>query len=567
MHLVLVFAGPSAWAHLRASSRLLKEGLSGSTMCLSQMAVSLGLPVKPREGLLHRLVAAERLCDPSFPLPEPSSRWQTLEGGGIWCVEYHPFSGLIFAGLWGPGHPDMPDHIKCWDAHTGEFCGSLYGHFFDVKCLRACGRLLYSGSYDGTARSWDVSSMTMHRIYVADSPVQAVEATNTRLFVGSENGCIKAWDTSDEWVDRPAAASRIFAASSSSSTASSSDLSSSSAGAAGLSTAPHDKEEFEKEKNKLAWTTSYSGPVTAFALIGAKHLIVATSCDCFNGSGYTLRVVDQTDGQSIRRLGDPDWSPRKNISFLYPSAQQDFLLAGFGAALGSVASGAVATEKEVARVLPLENGKAARKCWGQFIRQVMRDKRRQQQSEALSNDSSMNDFSACSSSSISSSSSSSNSRISNTTTFRGSTLHYEDNDDDDDDDFRMNSGTISFELSEYSDGTSVDAPAWGLESFTSYGGVVAAGTDNGLVVVYNSSGTHKHRIIDVCSAVNAKPGSCKVTAVSVAKGKLFVALQASAGDKNTVGLNGRLLEFNLLPDASNIPQGTPGVQMSTRTDV
>ena len=71
----------------------------------------------------------------------------------------------------------------------------------------------------------------------------------------------------------------------------------------------------------------------------------------------------------------------------------------------------------------------------------------------------------------------------------------------------------------------------------------------------------------MCSAVNAKPGSCKVTAVSVAKGKLFVALQASAGDKNTVGLNGRLLEFNLLPDASNIPQGTPGVQMSTRTDV
>ena len=176
----------STWARLRGASRRWKAQLDEDKACFSHLALSLGIPLEPKGGLLQRLVATERLSSPRFTPPPAKVRWTTPEGGGIWVLEYHPLSGLIFAGLWGASNLDVPDHIKCWDAQTGSVGGSLYGHAREVKCLKASGPLLYSGSFDGTVRSWDVPTMSSKRVYVTDKPVLAVEATSSKPATAGE---------------------------------------------------------------------------------------------------------------------------------------------------------------------------------------------------------------------------------------------------------------------------------------------------------------------------------------------------------------------------------------------
>lgn len=91
-----------------------------STGVLNYISASLRLPLKPEAGVLTRLVAAERIGRPGFVLPAPvpldlvtpePSHDPMLNGGtGIWTLEVHMESGLLFAGCWGSGTAN----IKCW---------------------------------------------------------------------------------------------------------------------------------------------------------------------------------------------------------------------------------------------------------------------------------------------------------------------------------------------------------------------------------------------------------------------------------------------------------------------
>lgn len=381
------------------------------------------------------MLAVERLASPNFKPPRPSSPLlQTPVGGGIWCLELHTLTNLLFAGCWGPAH--QIDLIKCWDATTGAPMGSLYGHFNDVKVLKECGPLLYSGSYDGSVRCWEVDTMEPQgEPFVSSKPVLALVATPEKLYAAYESGSVKCWDV---------------------------------------------------ETRTVLWSTSHPGPVTAIALNGPSHLITAFTCHCFNGTGFSLRKLNIENGSNIRGLADEDWTPRKSISFLH-SVKDDEVLMGFAAPLGTVASGAVACEHEVARISSVA------------IIPQKSSPRKQSKSET------------------------------STSTIESKNYIYEDNED--------GGGNIS-----------IQAPAWGMECHATHSNNLAMGTDNGTVAVFDLSGTSRRRVLDVCAAAGGRSSSAKVTAISINGTKLFVALQTAAGDRDTEGHSGRLLCFDLVPD-------------------
>ena len=291
----------------------------------------------------------------------------------------------------------------------------------------------------------------------------------------------------------------------------------------------------------MLWTTTHPGPVTALALRGDRYLIFATTCSCFNGSGYSIRIADQANGRCLRRIGNnSEWAPRKTISFLLPTAQQQqqqqqqlasggggasfddpgLLFTGFGAPLSSVAVGAVAAEKEVGRVFSLcsvpSSSSASCSMKSKKARQqeiMLRERQRQRTQRQRRNAHS-----------------------------GGGGDRWDDGDVEEMEDTAYGMG-----------GCPVEAPAWGLECCAAHGGVVAAGADNGVVAVFSASGTHRHRVLDACALAGLRSSSAKVSSVCVAGTKLFVALQASAGDKETTGLRGRLLELDLLPDGETVP--------------
>ena len=100
MHLVLCLCGVSSWARVRGTSRSWYDRLEPKSGVLSQIAMSLGLPQDPISDILARLVAAERLACPKFNFPAAEILLQTPEGGGIWCLELHKMTNLVFAGCW-----------------------------------------------------------------------------------------------------------------------------------------------------------------------------------------------------------------------------------------------------------------------------------------------------------------------------------------------------------------------------------------------------------------------------------------------------------------------------------
>lgn len=132
---------------MRLASSAWLSRLGAGSGVLVQMALSLQLPDPRGPRVLRQLISAERLASPNYTPSAPRTLLETPTGGGIWCLELHRASNLVFAGCWGPMH--QVDLVKCWDATTGEFVSSLYGHFSDVKCLAECGQYMYSGSYDG----------------------------------------------------------------------------------------------------------------------------------------------------------------------------------------------------------------------------------------------------------------------------------------------------------------------------------------------------------------------------------------------------------------------------------
>jgi len=243
-------------------------------------------------------------------------------------------------------------------------------------------------------------------------------------------------------------------------------------------------------------------------LVRASNLTLTLGglSSCFNGSGYSVRMLSTQDGRYQRRLGDDEWAPRKSVSFMlpiggrsdssssgasssslfgHPAGSVPRMLVGFGAPLGTVASGAVAVERELARVLALEDRPRA---------------------------------------GAAASSSSSHRKPAAATQPKLAAL-----------------------VDPYAP-FAVETPSWGLECAHAFGGNVAMGTDNGLVMVASASGTARRRVLDACSLAGFRPASHKVTALRVASEKVFVALQASAGDATADGFQGKLLCFDLVPE-------------------
>lgn len=208
---------------------------------------------------------------------------------------------------------------------------------------------------------------------------------------------------------------------------------------------------------------------------------------CFNGSGYSLRVLDRRTGKQLRRLGEEEWSPRKSASFMCACGPRH-LLVGFSAPVGCVARGSKPVAHEVALVLPLSRSPSKHRKRKAFRR-------------------------------ASAASAASGSR---------------DSEDEDAEEARANGPR------------SVQVPAWGLECASSLGGNLATGTDNGLVVISDVLASVHHRIIDPCAASGMRSHSAKTGAVCLAGTRLFVALQSPA-ERDSEGYRGRLVSFDFQP--------------------
>jgi hypothetical protein len=261
-------------------------------------------------------------------------------------------------------------------------------------------------------------------------------------------------------------------------------------------------------------------------------------------------VLNSLDGHYLRKLGDEDWAPRKTVSFMLPlggdgddasgdgSGEGDCagggngsassgsvgtalqaagatprLLVGFGAPLGTVASGAVAVEHEVAKLLPLRDRHAkAKSPKGKSGEEPLAARARR-----------LDGLGATARA---------------VPTAAAGTQP-------------APPGQLSAAAEDPHAPVSVESPAWGLECAHACGGNVAMGTDNGLVVVSSAGGTSRRRVLDACSLAGVRPASHKVAALQIADDKVFVALQASAGDATAGGFQGKLLCFDLVPD--NVP--------------
>lgn len=52
------------------------------------------------------------------------------------------------------------EHIRVWDMGTDKCVRLVKGHSDEVSCLAVSGQTLWSGSIDGTVRSWDLAGIS-----------------------------------------------------------------------------------------------------------------------------------------------------------------------------------------------------------------------------------------------------------------------------------------------------------------------------------------------------------------------------------------------------------------------
>lgn len=131
----------------------------------------------------------------------------------IFRIEGHPFSSgddqfiLSPDGHWlisgWDGENGNKSLIRVWDASTGKDLFQLEGHTRTVSSVafNSNGKLLVTGSGDGTVKIWDTASREcVKTIKLEDSfgkTAVAVSPDNSHLLVGDEVGGITCWDMSN----------------------------------------------------------------------------------------------------------------------------------------------------------------------------------------------------------------------------------------------------------------------------------------------------------------------------------------------------------------------------------
>src|SRR5262245_26314533 len=113
-------------------------------------------------------------------------------GGYVFALAFSPDGKQIAAGT-----NAKPDFITIWDASTGQPVRGLKGHGDAVLSLAYSrdGSKLLSGSYDGTARLWDVAAGTSKEFRGHDWWVWSVawSPDEQRFVTGSQDGSAIVW--------------------------------------------------------------------------------------------------------------------------------------------------------------------------------------------------------------------------------------------------------------------------------------------------------------------------------------------------------------------------------------
>jgi len=101
-------------------------------------------------------------------------------------------------GFDGQGTP-LPGEVKVWNAAKGTETLTFKGHTSWVLsvAIRADGKRIVSGSYDGTVKVWDADKGTATRTlkgHTAEVESVALSADGKRIVSGSRDGTVKVWD-------------------------------------------------------------------------------------------------------------------------------------------------------------------------------------------------------------------------------------------------------------------------------------------------------------------------------------------------------------------------------------
>jgi WD40 repeat protein len=85
--------------------------------------------------------------------------------------------------------------IRLLDSTTGKEVGALSGHTGYVTCAKVSGRRLFTGSWDGTMRSWNLDTKrTMHVFAGHKNTVNAIEMDDEALYTASADNSSMRWD-------------------------------------------------------------------------------------------------------------------------------------------------------------------------------------------------------------------------------------------------------------------------------------------------------------------------------------------------------------------------------------
>ncbi|KAG9061125.1 hypothetical protein KI688_007754 [Linnemannia hyalina] len=133
--------------------------------------------------------------------------WSARTGKVCYILPGH--AGVVKTLIYSPNKQQIhlasgsdDNYIKLWHARDGRFDRDLRGHGNAVESVSfTCdGKILASGSRDGTARIWDVTSgQTTHELTGATGHKSAVTAiafspNNLRVATGSWDKTVKIWD-------------------------------------------------------------------------------------------------------------------------------------------------------------------------------------------------------------------------------------------------------------------------------------------------------------------------------------------------------------------------------------